>query len=274
MTDYENCPTCHKPLPPKLEANFCPFCGVKFDPDAEEPPEPLEKQIAEPESETIKEEKSVRGGIPWESKSELGLVQRLTRTWSESLFNPINFFRSMPITPGIGLAFIYGLLFKVIGSIFSIYWQKDAMSNMEQNLQDVPVAFREAFKMLLENPLLSSPEMQLLLAPIIGIFMLFLSTIIFHLAMMITGAAKNGFEATFRVVAYAESTAIFHAIPFIGGWVAMAYWLVLLVIGNREAHETSSGQVIAGIALPLFLCFCLIAISIFVFSSALINSGL
>jgi hypothetical protein len=257
-----------------LEANFCPFCGVRFDPNAEEPPEPFDKQTAEPEVEAPEKQPSERAGIPWESKSDLGLIQRLIRTWSESLFNPVNFFRAMPITPGIGLAFIYGLLFKVIGSIFSIYWQKDAMSNMEQNLQDVPVAFREAFKMLLENPLISSPDTQLLLAPVIGVFALFLSTIIFHLAMMISGGARNGFEATFRVVAYAESTAIFHAIPVVGAWIALVYWLVLLVIGNREAHETSTGHAIAGIVLPIFLCFCFIAISIFIFSPALINSGL
>ena len=87
--------------------------------------------------------------------------------------------------------------------------------------------------MAFANPLISSPETQLLVAPLLGVFTLFLSTIIFHIAMLITGAAKNGFETTFRVVAYAESTAIFHAIPFVGGWIAFGYWLVLLIIGNR-----------------------------------------
>lgn len=274
MTDYEQCPVCHKTLPEKLEANFCPFCGVKFDPNAEEPPElapPADAGNDEDTSQAESEETHERAGIPWENRGDLGVVQRLTKTWSESMFNPSHFFRNMPVKPGIGLAFLYGLLFKIIGAAFTVYWQSNALQNLESNMQDMPPALREIFRMVLENPIITSPETQLLIAPLIGVFIMFFNTMIFHVAMMITGAAKNGFEATFRVVAYAESTAIFYALPVVGGTIAFVYWLVLIIIGNREAHRAQSGQVLAGVFLPILLCLCLISISLLTFSSALIG---
>ena len=275
MTDYENCPVCHKELPQQLEANFCPFCGVRFDPNAEEPVELVEKSKDDAEKKREKEQEPAEelGGIPWENRADLGVVQRLTQTWSESMFNPVHFFRAMPRRPGIGLAFLYGLLFKIIGAIFSVYWQQGALENLEQTLQDVPAGMREFFRMALENPLFASPEIQLLVAPFIGAFTMFLVSFIFHGAMLITGAAKNGYETTFRVVAYAESTAVFYALPVVGGWIAFIYWLVLMVIGNREAHQATTGQALSAILLPIFLCFCLISVSLFMFASALFSPG-
>ena len=169
------------------------------------------------------------------------------------------------------LALLYGLVFKIIGSIFSVYWQSNALQNLESNMQEMPAAWREAFRMVLENPIIASPETQLFIAPFIGIFLLFFNSMLFHVAMMITGAAKNGYETTFRVVAYAESSAIFYAIPMVGGTIAVVYWLVLIIIGNREAHRAPGGQVIAAVLLPLFLCLCLFSISLFTFASALIG---
>ncbi|MCA9740175.1 MAG: YIP1 family protein [Deferribacteres bacterium] len=274
MTDYEHCPVCHKELPEKLEANFCPFCGVKFDPNAQEPPElnpPVPLSMEEEKPEPDEQESTEPAGIPWENRGDLSLLQRLTQTWSESMFNPSEFFASMKSGSGIGLALLYGLVFKIIGSIFSVYWQSNALQNLESNMQEMPAAWREAFRMVLENPIIASPETQLFIAPFIGIFLLFFNSMLFHVAMMITGAAKNGYETTFRVVAYAESSAIFYAIPMVGGTIAVVYWLVLIIIGNREAHRAPGGQVIAAVLLPLFLCLCLFSISLFTFASALIG---
>ncbi|MFQ5641728.1 MAG: hypothetical protein ACE5IR_27450, partial [bacterium] len=69
MTDYEKCPVCYKELPSKLEANFCPFCGVRFDPNAEEPPEPQQQQAPKTEPDIQQKAEPERAGIPWESES-------------------------------------------------------------------------------------------------------------------------------------------------------------------------------------------------------------
>lgn len=269
MTVYEYCPVCKKDLPENLEANFCPFCGVRLHPNAAPPPDE-----PQPFSEPEPPETPQRHGIPWENATDLGFLQRLSQTWSESLFNAVAFFRNMPIGGSIAMAFIYGLLFKVLGYIFSIFWQRDSLANLEKNMQDMPAVYEDFIRLLMDNPIMQSPELQFLLAPIIGIFTLFFASLILHLSLSIFGGAKNGYATTFRVVAYAESSAIFHAIPYIGGLFANVFWLVLLIIGFREAHETTTGKSLLGVFAPVAFCCCLAAFAIYGFTSSVVNSGL
>jgi hypothetical protein len=92
----------------------------------------------------------------------------------------------------------------------------------------------------------------------------FISSAILHVCLLITGGAKNGFEATFRVVAYATgATAFFQLLPFCGGVIGGIWAIVAEVLGAREIHETTTGRALLAVLLPLILCCGCVAVLMF-----------
>jgi hypothetical protein len=86
---------------------------------------------------------------------------------------------------------------------------------------------------------------------------------------MVRGA-DNGFEATFRVVAYSQAAQVLGIIPFVGGWIGWIWQLIIQIIGFREIHETSYLRVILAFVIPLvvgilLLLAVVIPLAIFVF---------
>ena len=91
----------------------------------------------------------------------------------------------------------------------------------------------------------------------------FIGAGILHVCLLITGGEKNGFEATFRVVAYSSgATALFQVLPFCGGIIGGIWALVAQIIGAREMHETTTGKAVVAVLLPL-ICCCGCAIILF-----------
>src|SRR4051812_19589345 len=82
----------------------------------------------------------------------------------------------------------------------------------------------------------------IILAPIFAAIGLFIGAGILHLlVMVIVGSRNSGFEATFRVVAYAAVTSLVSWIPFIGAILSL-YGIYLGIVGIREVHNTTTGK--------------------------------
>jgi hypothetical protein len=86
---------------------------------------------------------------------------------------------------------------------------------------------------------------------------LFIWAGIYHLlVLLIIRPSHAGYEATFRVVAYASALQLVSwlgAIPILGilvGIVVAIYGVVLSVIGIREVHTTTTGRAIAVVLIP------------------------
>lgn len=203
--ELELCPTCGKKLREDLEAHFCPFCGADLDAG-----EAAGAQAASTESPLFERE-----GIAWEAGGQIPFLQRLTQTWSESVFQPAAFFRKMPVTGGIGMALLYALIFQVVGNAFAAFWQKNLLHQLQPFLTDLPVELESLFAAQFER--------QLIFAPVLGIIGLFLASFVLHVSLLILGAAKNGYEATFRSLAYAEGPMLFYAVPFVGGLIGFVW---------------------------------------------------
>ena len=73
---------------------------------------------------------------------------------------------------------------------------------------------------------------------------------ILHLCLLLVGGAREGYQATFRVVSYSAVTSIFNAVPFVGS-LASLWGLVLTVIGLREIHKTTTGRAVGALAIPV-----------------------
>lgn len=98
--------------------------------------------------------------------------------------------------------------------------------------------------------------------PIIFAIALFVGAGILHLLVaLIIKPANTGFEATFRVVSYANVTELVTWIPVLGPLVAAVASVVLAIIGVREVHETTTGKAALVVLIPAAVVL-LIALSL------------
>jgi hypothetical protein len=98
----------------------------------------------------------------------------------------------------------------------------------------------------------------IIFAPIFAAIGLFIGAGILHLlVMLIVGSRNSGFEATFRVGAYAAVTSLVSWIPFIGGILAL-YGIYLGIVGIREMHNTTTGKAALVVLIPVAIIFLLV----------------
>jgi hypothetical protein len=154
----------------------------------------------------------------------------------------------MNVTGGLSDPLLYALIVGMAGVMTSYFWQ---------------ILFQETFQGFM------TPDMKgagldffrnigmaavAIVSPFLIIFGLFLWSGFLHLLLMLVRGAKNGFEATFRVVSYANGANLFLAIPFCGGMIALIWTMVISIIGLKEAHGTSGGKASFAVLFPLILC--------------------
>ena len=71
---------------------------------------------------------------------------------------------------------------------------------------------------------------------------------------MLVGGNRLGFEATFRVVAYAMAASLLLIVPVCGSLLFPIWSLVVMVIGLHKIHDIEPWRAIIAVLLPLLLC--------------------
>jgi hypothetical protein len=251
------CPLCGKEIPEAYAGVRCPSCGGSLTADAAGgggpvPPTP-----------------PVPSGIPWENRTRLGFFPALLQNIRSCLFDPDTFFGKMPKRDNLGAALIYVALLGWFGTLGGFFWslvlrapQMALMRSMgiEPKSQALPPAVAAAFSVCV-----------LLLAPLFIVIAVFIWSAILHVCLWIFGGAREGFEATTRVVSYAAgSTYPFQLIPLCGGLVGGIWSLVLQIIGLSKAHGITPGRAAVAVLFPLALCCVLMVIGIALFAGALV----
>jgi hypothetical protein len=177
------------------------------------------------------------------------------------LIEPGDTFRNASRTAGLGPALLYGLLLGFAGSCMAIFWGYLITTAFGGGLGgspfggELPPEIAEMFDF-------AGPTMlvfQLAMAPVFILIGLFVWSAIVHLMLLLLGGATQGYEATFRTMAYCSgSTALFQAIPFCGGFVGIygLWFAVAQILGLKEMHNISGGKATAAVLLPLVLCCC------------------
>src|SRR5215218_1878788 len=100
----------------------------------------------------------------------------------------------------------------------------------------------------------------IILAPIGTAIALFIGAgILYLLVMLIVGSRNAGYEATFRVGAYAAVTSLVSWIPFIG-WIASLYGIYLAIVGIREVHNSTTGKAALVVLIPAAVVLLLVLI--------------
>lgn len=179
---------------------------------------------------------------PWEARREFGFWNALWLTWRDSVFRPIQFFRRLPPRGGLGPALGYSVLLALIAVLFNLYW----------GLIEGTLATGQGEGALALG--LGSIVMLIVwLLFVIPLYLggLFASVALLHVSFVIVGAARRGFEATFRAVAYASGPAAFAIFPFFGPLFGIVWGSVLVFIAVREVQRTTNGRAALGFTLPL-----------------------
>ncbi|MDY6879322.1 MAG: YIP1 family protein [Desulfatiglans sp.] len=250
----------------------CPRCHQRFEFRSldKEPALVLTTTASETGSQEREEEEaddSQRNGAPWENRSGLGIWQGIYQTFKQVLFSPEVLFKNLTYQGGMSEPFAFGLLVGSLGSMFNMFWQALIMASglitFGEPLFSGLIIGRISLGLIF--------FIALILIPIRVTLGMFISSIIFHVLLLIVRGGGNGFEATFRVVSYSQAAKVWGLVPFLGGWVAWVWQLVVQIVGFREIHETSYLKVIAAFLIPVFCILFLVIIAItlafFYFSS-------
>lgn len=254
------CKNCGQISQSDTDLTNCPHCGAEFEPvgiPREQQPQGSGLPPAQPMAQ--KKAEGEAKYCPWEDKARLGFVGALYETWKESLFNPTNFFRKLPVTGGIGNPLLYGLILGMIGVIFSIMYNQ-FWGNVFDLSRFAPYMGHN-FDWEGYNFARQVESVGMLVWLVVSPFFIaagfFIASGIFHLILLIFGWNKENFEATFRVISYSEGAQFFQIVPFFGGLITLVWSVVLYVIGLKEVHKLSVGQALLVVFLPLILiCLC------------------
>ncbi len=201
---------------------------------------------------------------PWEEQDRLGFLTAIWQTWRQSLFGPSAFFRWMPVRGGYKSPLGYGMLVGTTELLAALFWQ----------LLITATAILSGAGEALEEYRPFALAVMALLAPLLVFIGLFVGAGILHLCLLLVGGDRQGFEATFRVQAYSAGAHLLNIIPLCGWLVAPVWFLVLQIIGLREAHGISGGRAALAVLLPLIVCCGFVFLLVSLFMAAVGVEGL
>lgn len=186
----------------------------------------------------------------WEDMQNLGFFKAFFGTLGDVLFHPSSFFSRMPVDRGLIHPLIFALVMGVLGGMFGLLYQF-VMMDLLGRAVDVEAIGDFHVSMMIGSAIG---------LPIITIIVVFVLSAILHVCLMIVRGSRKGFEATFRVIAYAMSTQIFGIIPILGGLIGFIWALVIGIVGAREAHRISTGRATLAVFLPILVIIALVVV--------------
>lgn len=238
MTNASNCSNCGAIVDLSAQRS-CPACGAAL--PLPVPPVPSFAPRA------------VSGSVPWEDPAR-GFFDRLLETTKRVLSAPGDFFRHMPVTGGFGRPMMYALLLGSLAIWVGVAYQGVSQGVMGMMMPSGGDRYAPLARMVGSGVGL---VMTAVLAPVLVLIGLFLGAGVTHLALVLFGGAKQGFEATFRVACYAFAPSVITIVPFCGGMIGGIWRIVVMIIGVSEAHGVSKGVAAAAVLVPLVvLCCC------------------
>jgi hypothetical protein len=172
---------------------------------------------------------------PWERRSEIGLREGIFQTAKQVAFSPRAFFRNTAVAGGVTESLAFGILFGSIGLMFELFWE---VLTGEGSLSSIQIDF------LGDHGTGLVFLVATILCPLGATVMICMTSLVLHLLLSVVGAAKNGFEATFRAVSYSQATQVWALVPYVGGLIATVWLVVVQLIGIREIHGASYARVL------------------------------
>ena len=197
--------------------------------------------------------------VPFEDTSQ-PFFQRFFATVGMAFSNPMQLFSAMG-SGDLAMPLLYGVLTGTVTAVFSILWNM-VFSGMALLGGGGAEEFAVSTGMYI---------LFMFICPLFVVVGLFISSALYHVALMILGDGQRGFSTTFRAVAYGQTPNLLAVVPICGGLVGGLWAIVLQIIGGKQGHDTEWWKAILGYFLPTLVCCCLIfwLLSMFGFLGAL-----
>jgi len=195
--------------------------------------------------------------IPFEDTDNYNFYEGFYKTTLSVLFSPKAFFDKMHVNKGLKKPFLFAFTIIVISIFFiNIYMSYGLIDTPREQIQSLS---ETSGNLEILEMLDKIPEYEFTLAIIFEqilsyILMLLTVAFIWHSSLSIVGAARNGFEATFRVIAYSSAIGILGILPLNLGFANIfiyIWWFIIVLKGIQEAHEVPNSKAIGGVLLSV-----------------------
>jgi len=217
--------------------------------------------------------------VPWEDES-VPFPANLGLTWWECLVSPDRFFARVSWEMPFVRPLLYYLILTILAGLLGLFWFVWG-----------PWGAAEELGLTLELQLLS-----FFLTPFVVLLVLGFVSLVQHLFVVFLAPGRRGLGATATVLCYASGVglvtaalppalgftgpvpgmlgATYLAIYFMIALVAQAWSVVILVIGLRRAHSTTTGRATAIVLLPMAVGLVFIVALVIVAIALLTLAGL
>lgn len=198
-------------------------------------------------------------GIAWETQSVRGFFSGFGRAIIDSLIRPTKFFTAMSPQGNLWRAFYFGIIIQSLVIVISTGLMMinlasfDPASMLEMFGDALPPQVQEIFENLSSYVSPSYLLPMMLTAPLSAAAGIILLSLFLHLFLLLFGGAKNGLEATIKVVSYSATAQLVSLLPACGGIIAWVWQVVIVVIGLTQAHRTTTGRALAAALTPILV---------------------
>ncbi len=202
---------------------------------------------------------------PFAQRASLGFLRAYVSTWKLACLQPAEFFRSVKIgSPGS--AVLFGVVAMTVASWFQTLYGAlmgaATRGMVEEMLKQVPQGsqFQDTWMVQwISGATVVGTLAQLVAAPFVSAVWILLWAALYHVCLLVLGAASRGFEATLTVVGYASGALLIGAapVPGLANLVGAVWFGFAAAIGFREAQRTTNGKAWTALLLPfLAVCAC------------------
>lgn len=242
------CKQCGHELPDPPPVS-CPYCGISI----------AESAAGSSSTETSQTPPPTPYYCPWEDGDKIGWLNAFFQTIKETMTKPVEFFQKLSPTGKLGSAIIFIVIIGTLSDWFSL-----------------PLQFFQFYTHPIYRKLFSAwavgPAFIIIIgaifAPISVLILFFIRGAILHFFLWMVGGAQKSFEATLKVLAYSSTPMLLFIIPILGMIVGGIWYLVNVIIGLKEVHDTSYGKVLLAVLLfPFILCCCCMCVFYFIIFS-------
>jgi hypothetical protein len=206
---------------------------------------------------------------PFAQRASQGFLSTYASTWKLACLQPAEFFRSVKIgSPGS--AVLFGVVAMTVASWFQtgygVLLGAATRGMIQEALRQVPQGsqFQDTWMVQwMSGATLVGTVAQLVAAPFLSAIWILIWAGVYHVALLVLGAASRGFDATLTVVGYASGALLIGAapVPGLANLVGAVWFGFAAAIGFREAQRTTNGKAWTALLLPfLAVCACCCAV--------------
>ncbi|WP_243337636.1 YIP1 family protein [Anaeromyxobacter soli] len=205
---------------------------------------------------------------PFAERRQRGIFSSFVETLKLVATQPGAFFRRVRVDQP-GSAVLFAVIAYTVGTLFQGLYSLATGSRVAEMLESVaenmPEEQARYVRMYVESMSGASTIAQIVLAPLAALVGVYLWAAIVHGILLLVRGAPRGFGATLTAVGYALGLNVLLIVPGCGGFLALVWGVVAMIIGLGETQRCGPGKSTLAVLSPVLLvlvCSCCAAIGL------------